>query len=384
VISVPNWLGRDWRTAFRFGGAALVTGVAIQYAILLLLVLAHAVAGFDITWDNQLDRVPVHVFLSLHGPLGGVGLWATGIAWISIAFYAGGRLARPERSMPDDAPRWRRLALPLKTAVVYMVPVAVLIAVLEPTDYLDWLFPMGFIGEAIGNTDWNLAAGIALGLFVSFIAASWVMAHRSAISLSGLYGVTEKEAPAWLGAAWAGAKRTLLIGVPLVLAFFVIGELIDILGDDLEFRVWLGLVLAVAAGTVLWIGIDVGVVFLIMTMRFFLGDDTVVAGGRPGWMWAAVAIVVVAFVFGGMRAAARYEASSAPGALAVGMLAGAFVGVALFVLSWFALNPFPDEVITGPALGLPILWSVASGIGGLIYARRRGLFGAIRLVQRGE
>jgi hypothetical protein len=384
VITVPAWLGRDWLAAVRFAGAALVIGVALQYAVLLLLILAHTIAGFDVTWDNQLDRVPIHVFLGFHGPLGEIGLWATGLLWLGIGFHLGGRIGRPESAFDDEAPRWRWVVLALKTAVAYMVPVGVLLALLEPTDYLEWLFPMGFVGDAIGNTDWNIAAGVALGLLVAFVAAAWVTARRRGSSPPEFYGLVRSEPPRWLTAAWAGAKRTILVMLAGVLVFFIVGELIDIYSDVSEFRVWLGLVLAVLVGTVLWAGIDVALIFALMTMRFFLGDDPVVAGGRPGWMWAAVAVVVIAFVLGGMKGAERFGASTPREALVAGLTSGALVAVALFVVSWFAFNPFDGEVITGPVLGLGLLWSVGSGIGGLVQASRSGLFRGIRFVSPGD
>ncbi len=380
VITIPAWLGRDWPGALRFAGAALAVGVVLQYAVLLVLILAHTVAGFDVTWDDQLDRVPIHVFLGFHGPFGEVGLWASGLLWLGVGFFLAGRIARPETVFEDDAPRWRWAALALKTAVAYMVPVGVLLAVLEPTDYLDWLFPMGFAGDAIGNADWNLAAGIVLGLLVAFVAAAWVPARRRGLSPPVFYGLVRSEPPRWLTAAWAGARRTIVVMLPAVLAYFIVGELIDVYSEGPEFRVWLGLVLAVMVGTVLWAGIDVALIFVLMTMRFFLGDDRVVAGGRPGWMWGAVAFVAAAFFVGGHKSAEKAEASAPTEALVAGLASGACVAGALFVLSWFAFNPFAGEVITGPVLGLGLLWSVASGIGGLVQASRSGLFRGIRLV----
>lgn len=385
VITVPAWLARDWPGALRFAGAALAVGIALQYLVLLLLILAHTIAGFDVTWDNQLDRVPVHVFLGLHGSMGEIGVWVTGLAWLGLAFWVAGRMTRPEDALPGEATRLRRATLAVKVAVAYMIPVGLLIGLLEPTDYLEWLFPMGFIGEAIGRADWNVAGGVALGLLASFGAAWWVAARRGGSMLLGSLGLDASRIPRRLDAAWAGAKRTLLVAIPSVLAYFVVGELIDVLAtDDLEFRVWLGLVVAVVVGTVLWMGIDAGVIFLLMSMRFFLGDDTVAAGGRPGWMWPAVAFVAAAFFLGGSHAVRRHEPTSALDALKTGLLTGALVAVALFVVTWFAINPFPGEVITGPALGLGLLWSLVSGLGGVYQASRAGLFRGIRLVAPGE
>jgi hypothetical protein len=390
AVRVPQWLAEDWFAAVALAGLALVIGFVLQYLVFLLVIFVQASAeGMNVLWAETL-KAPVTMFLAFHGPLEDVGLWLTSVLWIWFGFALAGRFLTPERLLATAKPS-RRATFAAKVALVYIIPITVLAAIFEPgqalpsgVSYIDGQFGgmllPGFYDPA--GLPWNVAVAFFLGLIAALVTAGIVMARRTGFGVLKYYGVgREFSWPPIIGAAWAGARRVVKIALPLLLGLMVLGTILEIAGDDYSFRNWLAIVLFLLFGGVLITGADVGVVYFIFTMRFFLGDDFVVYDGRPAWMFVGVGIVILAFMLGGYRAAQRLQAQSPGQAALAGLLVGPFVGVIIFVASWLVIGViYGGEVIefVGPGLGLPFLWSLMGAVGGLFYANRQGLLSGLR------
>jgi len=126
---LPSWLPAAWLPAGRIGLTALAIGLAAQYALGAVMVLIQMLSGIGVDWGASL-RAPLTVFLSLHGPVDGLGLWATGTGWILLAFWLAGRHLRAGSGRP--ASLQPALVLAARSAFVYMVPVLVLALLFNP------------------------------------------------------------------------------------------------------------------------------------------------------------------------------------------------------------------------------------------------------------
>lgn len=381
AVRVPRWLAADWLAAAGMAVLALGIGVAIQILLGFLVVFAQVCwEGAGVDWGATM-RGAITVFLSLHGPVDQMGLWLTGILWIWVAFRLGGLLLGPERAL-SEAPAPRRAAFVGKVALLYMIPVTILTAVLDPVDMplpaRDlWNTGLWSSLQGTGFGRWNVAAGFFLGLAAVLAVGAFVLARRARSGLLSYFGLGLRfEWPAFLSGAWAGARRVMAVALPATLVLMVVGAFLELAGNDLSFRAWMAFALMVLYAAVLLAGIDVAVIYFLLSMRFFLGDEVVYMSGRPAWMFVGVAIAVAAFAVGGYQAAKRSRPATAGQAALAGLLVGPFVGVVVFVASWFVGGI--GEAIAGPALGLPFLWSLASAAGGLIYANRHGMLTGLR------
>jgi len=385
AVRIPQWLAEDWFAAVVLAGLALVIGFALQYLVSMLVVFIQAAAeNLPVAWADTLQEPPT-MFLAFHGPLEDIGLWLTGFLWIWLGFVLAGRFLTPERLLGTAKPS-RRAMFVAKVGLIYIVPVTVLAAVLNPQplpggigNTSTGLWP-GFVDPA--NLDWNVAVAFFLGLLAVVFTTGMVMGRRTGHGMLGYFGLAREFSwPPIFGAAWAGARRAFMVAVPLLLLLMVLGTVLEMAGEGLTFRTWLASVLFLLFAAVLMTGADVGVVYFVFAMRFFLGDDLVAYGGRPAWMYVGIAIVILAFLLGGYKAAQRREASSPGEAALAGLLVGPFVGVIVFVASWFVIGMnYGGEAIelAGPGLGLPFLWSLMGAVGGLFYANRQGLLSGLR------
>jgi hypothetical protein len=377
TVPLPKWFAEDWAPAAQFAFGALVIGLVLQYLVGVVLVLIQVLIGDGIDWGATLKAPPTQ-FLSLHGPLEGVGLWAMAMLWLGAAFWLSARVFAPEDAVGKDAPGTRWAAFTAKTSVAYAVPVGIAVGIVDPTTYPVPL-PVDIVaafGQPAAAADWNLAETFTLGIVAALILVSVVLARRVGTTPVDLFGGRMPEMPRWLSAAAAGARRTVLIALPLLLLLAVVGMSVDALGEDLELEIWLAFTLAVLLSAVLWAGLDVATTLMVFSMRFFLGDDVVVAGGKPGWIYVGIGIVVVAFIAGGMRAAQRYGPAGPEEAVMAGALVGPLVGLIVFVLTWFTIGSGSE--ITGPGLLLPVLWSAAGALGGFLHANRQGMVSGVR------
>lgn len=377
IVAVPRWLAEDWVPAAVFAVGALVIGLVLQYLVGVVLLLIQWAIGDGIDWGATF-KTPAVQFLALHGPIGGIGLWATGMAWLAAAFWLSGRAAAPEEAIGEEAPPRRWAAFVAKTAVVYAIPVGIAVAFVDPTAYPAPLpvDVVGAFGQPATAADWNLAETFTLGIVAALLLAAVVVARRVGTTPLGLVGLRIPTRSRLLSAAFAGARRTALWGLAMLAILVVVGVLFEALADDLEFRIWLAFGLTVLLSSVLWAGLDVATIVMVFSMRLFLGDDLVAAGGKPGWVYVGIGIVAVAFVAGGMRSAERYRATTPEQALLAGVLVGPLTGLVVFVLTWFAIGTVSE--ITGPGLLLPLLWSAAAATGGFLYANRQGLVSGVR------
>jgi len=353
---LPSWLPAAWLPAGRIGLTALAIGLAAQYAFGAVMVLIQMLSGIGVDWGASL-RAPLTVFLSLHGPVDGLGLWATGTGWILLAFWLAGRHLRAGSGRP--ASLQPALVLAARSAFVYMVPVLVLALLFNP-EQLPIDLTVGVAGAFFDPTaygGWSPWLVATLGLLAALFGAVFSIAGAGALPV-----ITRRLPPA-VTAGLVGARALLSTAIPGVLGVVVIGVFVEVMIDGVGLALGAAYLLTLLLAAVAWGGLDVSVAFIVFAMRFFGGDGLVVLGDRPAWVFVCVAIVALAYARGGYRAA--QVRGAAP--LAQTVLAAASAGVlAAFVFLIAAgLGTGTAPGLAGPAFGLGLLWSAVAVLGGL-------------------
>ncbi|MCJ7725806.1 MAG: hypothetical protein MUP76_05390 [Acidimicrobiia bacterium] len=353
-----------WLPAVRLGWGALGIGLAIQYGFGVVIGLIQALSGAGIDWGATL-RAPLTVFLSLHGPVGGLGLWATGVGWIALSFWLAGRGPGTERAVSWSA----RLVMALQSAVVYIVPV-LLVAIAVDPEALPVDLTVGVAGaffDPAAYGAWNPWAVATLGSLAALVGASASVLGRRGLSGAGA------RMPGPVLAGFAGMRVLLATAIPAVLAVVVVGVFIEVMAGGLGIALGAAYLLTLLLAAFAWGGLDVGVAFMVFSMRFFGGDGFVVLGERPAWVFVCIAVVAVAYLRGGYRAARE----TGPATIGRAALAAAVAGVmtAFVLMIGAALNTGTVPDLAGPAFGLGLLWSAVAVAGGLWQAGFRPRLG---------
>ena len=370
VVNMPGWVAGDWSAAGLLALSALLVGAVIQMVVGgLLLLFVQVLLDAPISWGDSL-RAPLDMFISFHGPIDQLGLWATGVLWIFIAFRLASRVAGVDEPARQGLPA-RRLAFVAKTAFLYIVPVTILAAVLDPGAGAPINDPFGTLPFF---PSWSVAATFFLGFIASAGAVLWSLSRRTGQSVWAFSGGGRFDPPKPLRAAWSGAKSTVKLAFPWLLVLLVLGTFLEALSNDFAVAELMVFVISLLVAVVLWAGVDIAALFFITASRFFTGD-AFVGPDMPGWFWIGAAIVGLSFLIGGFRAARTAEPRTAAEAVGVGLLVGPLVGLIMFVLSWFLIGIGED--LAGPALGLPIIWGIVSALGGFLFANRSGLVSGV-------
>jgi hypothetical protein len=374
TVEVPDWVTGGWGPAATWAAGAAIAGLLIQYAIVVVIILGTllvtASSGFGfggIDW-SELLRLPVYVWLGMHGAVEGTGMWLTSIAWIAVAFYLTRRLG-PQQSESDGAfksvPAMTALDA-AKGALVYSGIVLVGLIFLDP-------IPMSSpFGIAPGySPGWQPA----VAFFSSFVVAFGVMWGLNWYSASGRRASDPDAEPNLLLAGLSGTLRILAVAIVGLLALVAIGGLLQAIGDTGEILGWVGwFLLTIFVAMILLAGLDVGMVLFEEAMAFFPSSGDQIAygavGGNPRWLLIGTAIVAVAFLMGGYWAARKSRSSNLTRLLQSSGIAGLGVVVA-FVIASLVLGGRVPEIRAG--IGLSIIWSLVAVVGGGIYARSIGL-----------
>ena len=153
-----------WSPALRLGLGALGIGLGIQYVFGIVMILIQVLTGAGVDWGATI-RAPLTVFLSLHGPVEGLGLWASGCGWVIAAFWLAGRSQR--EGAGETSPR-SAIALAAQSALVYTIPVLVLALLFEP--------------EALPV---DLTVGVAGAFFDPAAYSGWVPGLVATLGASG-------------------------------------------------------------------------------------------------------------------------------------------------------------------------------------------------------
>ncbi len=345
-----------WLPAARIGLAAVAIGLGIQYALGAVMVLIQVLSGAGVDWGATL-RAPLTVFLSLHGPVDGLGVWATGVGWVVLGFWLAGRRVRAHAGSP--APLAPALVVAVQSALIYTIPVLVLALVFEPEalpiDLTVYVAGSFFDPAAYGG--WSPWLVATLGLLAALAGA--------VVSVAGppVGSALRRRLPGALSAGWAGTRTLLGTAIPGVLGVVVIGAVVETVADGAGLTLGAAYLATLLLAAVAWGGLNVGAAFVVFSMRFFGGDGSVLLRGRPGWVFACIGIVVVAYLRGGYRAAR--ECGPAPvGRIALAAASSGGLAAILLAIMTVLDTPTAPE-LAGPALGLGLLWSVVAVLGGL-------------------
>ncbi len=372
-VTVPLWLAEGWGSAAGRALGAGAIGVAIQYAIGLVLAFGvvalaqgSSFGASSIDW-GQILKNPFFMWLGMHGAVEGAAMWLTSIVWIVVSFHLAGRfgLSGSRVASQDGSPLLSSAIYAFKAALIYATAVVVFLVVFEPTG-ATFNSAINTSGFAVA---WEPAGAFFSTVFVAFLAV-WGLdtyARRSDESGDGAVGLVRS--------ALGGTVTILSVGIIGLLVFVLIGGVLETLDSGTGILGWIGGVLiTMLVAIVFWAGIDVGMALMGSAMQFFR-DDT--AGGfaqgilgDPGWLIAGSAIVVVAFAWGGYRAARSTGSKDLNRLLQASGLAG--LGVALaFTLASFVVGSRIEEIKSG--IGLSLLWAIVALGGGLIYAQSVGV-----------
>jgi hypothetical protein len=349
---MPPWVPAAWGPAVRMSIAALGVGLGLQYALGVVAVVVQLLTGSGVDWGASL-RAPLTVFLSMHGPVEGLGLWATGFGWLLVAFWVAGRRQRAAGSGGLGAGS----LLALRAAVLYVIPVLILAIVLSP-EVLPIDLTTGIAGafaDPSAYAGWQPWMTLPLGGLAA-LAAAFV-----SVTGAGAGAAIAGRLPPAISAGLAGAKSVVVWTVCGTAAVVTVGTFVDVVADGLDIRLAAAFLLTLLLAAVGWGGVDVGVAFTVFAMRFFAGDAAVVLGRRPVWVFVCVAVVAAAFLRGGIRAARTLGPAPRRETLTAGAAAGVLTAVVLLVGA--AMSTGTAGSMAGPAFGLGLLWSAVAIVG---------------------
>lgn len=392
LSTAPRWLTQGWGGPGVLALVAVVIGLIIQYlagVLTIVGVLIGRQAGEPMPWGALL-RLPAEVWLAFHGGISGSPMTVTGLTWIVVSFLLARRITR---SWGLDASfervglsaRTGVVAATLKTAVIYaalVVVVSIIVNAIENQSSrvapLTGEFGSGGTAPAGGtgfSVSTNLAAALFMSLVIATLTALRVFLRESPQGATETLGIPISiRVPEGSGAVWSGAKRVVLIGFVGMLAFRYAGTLLDQVsqaggpsGKELAAEA-----VILIPTLIIWSGVDVGLLTFIFSLRFFTGVSQLVPSGKPGWIYIAMVISVIAFIWGGYLAARRASNSDGWMAVKVAVAVGPVVAVlcAAFAIFRVSLNGSGGTIAT--ALFLPVLWGALSALGGMLYANRSG------------
>lgn len=379
VVIVPAWLTRDWGVPIALAIAASVIGILINYVVQIFVVIGALISsGSDVAWNDLLLQ-PIVVWSGFHGAIKGFSVLVTGLIWILVAFTVARRFLTARLHLLRDAPPPDRTAIgtrALKTGFAYMLVVVVVSSVitgLTDDGRASPLFTFGGAGLTSGLGTVNVAGAILAGFTIGAMAALAALTRAATMPLAMLLGLrTPWSLPAWWAAALAGARRTLVIGI-VGMALFSYGALLILVSDrGGSAQSIASFAFASISWVLLWSVIDVGGIFFVNGMRFFIDEPAPVLFGKPGWIYTSVLIVAAAFFLGGLRAARLRQPSDGVGAARAAASILVLVIPCLFVGSLFWQSESGDDIIAS-ALLLPVLWGAVAVLGGLYHANQAGL-----------
>lgn len=372
VVTVPYWAALDWRLAIRISAITLLGLVLLSLLITLVLALALVVGpGADVAWQ-EVATAPVQFPLGYLGGIEGFPVLATGLIYLFVILRFVCRRADPALSeLARDRARLGALAVKIGVvAGVIAVVAATVLAVLDVGAPPTGRFLGGGLAEA------NPVGALFLGFTIATAAAALALMSARGIGIAELLGLSPRRAPQVLRDAWLGTRTTLTIAIVGLLALLVIGVLAESLSTDgLSVGDLFQSLLLTVVGLVLLMWLDTGLLFLVVAMAFLQTEQLVgLAGiGRPSWLWFGVAIVAVAFLAGGYRAAAARRRTTLADAVRVALLSGAMVAAVTFPFSLLWANIVPGADIVTAGLLLPLLWSIVAASAGWLYAAQRNL-----------
>lgn len=389
VVHLPTWFTSGWRAPAELALAAVVIGVAIQYAIGIIFGLGVVIGlspGYVIPW-GELVRYPLFVWLSFHNAVSGKPVLVTGYLWIALSFVLAARLVAGELRYSDEDLLPRRIWVLVgaaKASVIYALVVVVAAGVATslvtttisiPSGGTSFGIPLGGLANFAALGGANLVPAIFVSLFLGFAVALVSISRRCGADLEELVGVRLPTMPFRedLRASYVGARRGLLVAGVGMLAFFFATNVLDLgsASPGLSAQDWLAATLVTAATMVLWAGVDVGLGAFILSLRFFAGSHGLEPTGKPVWVYAAMVITVAAFLVAGYVAAQRARRPDGYRSALVGLWVGAWVSAACLVFSLFHAGSAGGSFVA-TALFLPLIWAVLAAVGGLYYSGRQG------------
>jgi len=378
-VTVPDWLVADWAAPVALAVSATLFGLIANYLLEIFIVLSSVIGTDSVAWGDAAGQ-PLVLWAGFHGAIRGFSLSVTGFAWILFASIVGLRFARslvPGVSVVASSDRATIVARAVKAGVVTVGIIIVIsrvaAALVDPLEPGSFFFgDRAFFGSA------NTFGAIFIGFSAGALGALIALAREGGLTLETLTGVRLDRQPALLGPAWAGAKRTLLIGVVGMAVFFYVAQIVDVAGFESGpgGRDVFALALAFIPWILFWGLLDIGGIMLLNAMRFFISEPDVLLTGRPGWVYFGVVIAAAAFFLGGLAAARARRANDGPTALKTAVSPALIVTPVLFVASWFWASSEGGEIV-GSAVLLPLLWTVVLAGGGLYWANQAGLSPAI-------
>jgi len=359
TASVPGRVSlASWNPALRLGLGALGIGLGIQYVFGIVMVLIQVLTGAGVDWGATI-RAPLTVFLSLHGPIEGLGLWASGCGWVIAAFWLAGR---SQREGAGETSLRSAIVLAAQSALIYTVPVLVLALLFEPE-----ALPVDLtVGVAGAFFDPVAYGGWAPGLVATLGALTAMVGAIAAVLGTRRIPALTTSLPAVFRSGLVGARSLLAIALPGVALVVIVGAFVEVATGGLGLMLGGAYLLTLLLAAGMWGGLDVGVAFGVFAMRFFIGDEFVLLGTRPAWLFACVAVVALAYLRGGRQAALAHG----PGTRSEIALTGAVTGgiTAVVLLTGASLATGTAGSLAGPAFGLGLLWSVVAVVGALSVA----------------
>ena len=366
-ITFPTWLTVEWGTPFVGALLSVLIGVGLMYLVGLLLVIgALIVSPTSIPWAS-FARIPPAIWLGYNLGVSPVVIILTGFIWIRLSL----RLAARRIAAEVEGTRNKVLEGATKFAVVYaFLELAMAIALKQyhsPVQAGFALTPSGAI------TGVDPVGAFIYGLLIGFAAGLYFFSKLAGVRIRDLWPVRiDSQLPDVARTTWHGLVTTLKIAVPGMMVFMYLSVILSLIGRYAPPKYVVGLIPTMLAFMILWTGIDTGLSGMLVAMQLFLGRGTVGFSlppffQTPSWIYAGIAIPLIALFIGGIRVARESRSLTPPQAAVRGWFIGIPLSLVCVIFASLHSLGTPGGFI-GRAFLVSFLWGGASALGAFFEA----------------
>jgi hypothetical protein len=368
-ITIPPWATVEWGDPAFAALLVVLIGVVLQYVVGLLLLIGALIADPHHIDAAGIARVPPAVWLGFNLGLSHFAVIFTGIIWLRISARRAARLLGPKIVVD----RSKVVERAVKFAVIYALIDLGIAITLRNT-------PRGF-GD-VSPTPFSLGGGPGVdpvgafffGLIIGFMVGVYLHTVCAGKRVRDVWPVRfDMQIPDAARSAWAGAVTALKVAIPAMAIFLFVAFILTVFTHG-GGQSGAALIPVELASMILWAGIDTGFLGLIAGMQLFLKSTGIgflfFAFGEQSWIYAGIAIPVIAMFLAGRRVGRDASLADPIDAAKRGALVGIPVGLVCFLFAILNSSDRGGGYVVR-ALFVPFLWGLVSAAGAYFEASQR-------------
>ena len=366
-ITIPPWATTEWGDPTVAALITVAIGIFLQYLVGLLLVAGALISDIHDISLGTLARIPPVVWLAFNLGTHGTTVILTGIIWLRLSARRSAKVVRRR----IDVDRSKVFERAVKFAVVYaVVELAIALAMNNAS-----AFTPGVVGGTFApGPGADPVAAFFFGLLIGFVLGIYLHTACAGKRLRDVWPIRfEMQIPGSVGAAWRGAIVAFKIAIPSMAIFLYLAAILSAFSHG-GGRGAASLIFTLLAVGIFWNGVDIGLLGLIAAMQLFLNSRGVsfvfFPLGSQNWIYAGIAIPLVALFVAGRRVGRDESIVSPAEAAKRGALVAVPVAIVCFLFAAINSSGFGGAYLFR-ALAVPLLWGVVSAAGAFFEASQR-------------